>query len=64
MRKDINSKFGGLDTRVEDLEHGSKSLHEVDHDEQRQIDGLKKLITGINEKVLEQNSQYRTFAKE
>ena len=56
MRKDINAKFGGLDTRVEDLEHGSKSLHEVDHDEQRQIDGLKKLITGINEKVLEQNS--------
>ena len=64
MRKDINTKFGGLDTRVEELEHGSKSLHEVDHDEQRQIDGLKKLLNGLNEKVLEQSSQYRTLAKE
>ena len=35
MRKDLNSKFGGLDTRVEELEKGKKSLHEVDHDEQR-----------------------------
>jgi len=35
MRKDLNVKFGGLDTRVGDLEHTSKSLHDVDHDEQR-----------------------------
>ena len=56
MRKDINSKFGGLNTRVEELENGSRSLNEVDHDEQRQIDGLKKLLNGLNEKVQMQAS--------